>query len=61
MKPVFEYWKKEGKAVFWVEAVEDLQLLIKKHIQPQDAVLVKGSNANRLWEVEPWLELALSN
>ncbi|MBM3195364.1 MAG: UDP-N-acetylmuramoyl-tripeptide--D-alanyl-D-alanine ligase [Chlamydiae bacterium] len=61
MKPVFEYWKKEGKAVFWVEAVEDLQSLIKKQIQPQDAVLVKGSNANRLWEVEPWLEHALSN
>jgi UDP-N-acetylmuramoyl-tripeptide--D-alanyl-D-alanine ligase len=60
MQPVFDVWKKQAKLVFWVETVEQLGPIIKQQIQPKDFVLVKGSNVNRLWEVEPWLEQALN-
>lgn len=59
LRPVFALWKKLGKHVFWVETVEQLRPLMQKELQPQDFILVKGSNINRLWEVEPWLEQKL--
>jgi len=60
MQLVFDFWEKQAKQVFWVETVDQLKPIIKQQIQPKDFVLVKGSNANRLWEVEPWLEQALN-
>jgi UDP-N-acetylmuramoyl-tripeptide--D-alanyl-D-alanine ligase len=44
-----------GKQVFWVQSVEELMPLIFQEIKNTDTVFVKGSNMNRLWEVEPWL------
>ncbi|NDE62783.1 MAG: hypothetical protein EB053_00330 [Chlamydiae bacterium] len=59
-KILFDELKKAQKRVFYAENIEELKPLLSQHIIPQDLVMVKGSNLNRLWELKPWLQQTMS-
>ena len=59
-KPLFEELKNGSKEVFFAESIEELKPLLIKNIVPEDLVLVKGSNLNRLWELKPCLQQVMS-
>ncbi len=59
-KSLFEELKNSQKEVFFAESVEELKPLLIKNIVPEDLVLVKGSNLNRLWELKPCLQQVMS-
>lgn len=59
-KSLFEELKNCPKEVFFAESIEELKPLLIKNIVPEDLVLVKGSNLNRLWELKPCLQQVMS-
>lgn len=50
-QPILDIWKSEGKEAFLFHERSELLEYLKKDLQPDDVVLLKGSRAKELWKI----------
>jgi UDP-N-acetylmuramoyl-tripeptide--D-alanyl-D-alanine ligase len=49
--PMVEIWRSHGRPCFWTCSLEELTQKLLEDVKENDAVLLKGSRSNHLWEV----------